>query len=180
MKNPGVWVMADLSDDDRGHGMGIVVEYAGAKGKSKWVKSSAFHWDYTQFGGDRGVPAKLDQTIEMLVVKHNAELGGFNQWTLNGQAFSMRAMKPLYKIQKGRRYRLRIRNGSDDIHPRHLHRHSFELMRIAGKPTTGLMKDVVMLGVTRKWNSISSPTIRAARVSLSSAIAHGFRLHGII
>ena len=25
---PGVWVLGDLSDDDRGHGMGIVVEYA--------------------------------------------------------------------------------------------------------------------------------------------------------
>jgi FtsP/CotA-like multicopper oxidase with cupredoxin domain len=35
---------------------------------------------------------------------------------------------------------------SDDIHPLHLHRHSFELTRIAGKPTTGVIKDVVMLG----------------------------------
>ncbi len=31
MKHPGVWVMGDLSDDDRGHGMGIVVEYAGQR-----------------------------------------------------------------------------------------------------------------------------------------------------
>jgi FtsP/CotA-like multicopper oxidase with cupredoxin domain len=35
---------------------------------------------------------------------------------------------------------------SDDVHPIHLHRHSFELTRIAGKPTSGVMKDVVMLG----------------------------------
>jgi FtsP/CotA-like multicopper oxidase with cupredoxin domain len=39
-----------------------------------------------------------------------------------------------------------MRNASDDIHPVHLHRHSFELTRIAGKPTAGLIKDVVMLG----------------------------------
>jgi len=29
MHHPGVWVMGDLADDDRGHGMGIVVEYSG-------------------------------------------------------------------------------------------------------------------------------------------------------
>src|SRR5271165_4816832 len=27
MTHPGVWVMGDLADDDRRHGMGIVVEY---------------------------------------------------------------------------------------------------------------------------------------------------------
>lgn len=81
----------------------------------------------------------------MTIVKHNAALGGFNQWTLNGQAFSMEAMKPRYRVQPGRRYRLRLRNASDDIHPLHLHRHSFELVRAGGKPTAGVVKDVVML-----------------------------------
>jgi FtsP/CotA-like multicopper oxidase with cupredoxin domain len=38
MNHPGVWVMGDLSDDDRGHGMGIVVEYAGRSGKPQWIK----------------------------------------------------------------------------------------------------------------------------------------------
>ncbi len=32
-----------------------------------------------------------------------------------------------------------------DIHPMRLHRHSFELTRIAGRPTSGVVKDVVML-----------------------------------
>ena len=45
MNHPGVWVMGDLSDDDRGHGMGIVVEYAGQKGKPQWVKPKPFRWD---------------------------------------------------------------------------------------------------------------------------------------
>src|SRR5258708_791992 len=31
MNAPGVWVLGDLTDDDREHGMGIVVEYAGRK-----------------------------------------------------------------------------------------------------------------------------------------------------
>ena len=38
------------------------------------------------------------------------------------------------------------RNRSDDIHPVHLHRHSFELTKFAGKATSGVMKDAVMVG----------------------------------
>ena len=41
MKNPGIWVMGDLADDDRTRGMGIVIEYAGRTGKPKWVKPAA-------------------------------------------------------------------------------------------------------------------------------------------
>src|ERR1700704_1288424 len=50
------------------------------------------------------------------------------------------------RLPQGRRYRLRMHNASDDIHPIHLHRHSFELTKLAGKPTAGVMKDVVMVG----------------------------------
>ncbi len=147
MNHPGVWVMGDLADDDRGHGMGIVVEYANAKGKPQWTKPKPFKLDYTQFG-KTGVAAAAapDQTIAMTIVKNNGALGGFNQWTLNGEAFSMQTMKPLYTLHEGRRYRLKLRNASDDIHPLHLHRHIFELTRVAGRPTAGVIKDVVMLG----------------------------------
>ena len=146
MKHPGVWVMGDLADDDRRHGMGIVVEYAAEKGKPQWIKPKPFRWDYTRFGEANGTPALPDETIEMTIVKHNGALNGFNQWTLNREAFSMETVKPMYPVHEGRRYRLKFRNASDDIHPLHLHRHSFELTRIAGKPTAGVIKDVVMLG----------------------------------
>jgi FtsP/CotA-like multicopper oxidase with cupredoxin domain len=146
MKHPGVWVLGDLSDDDRGHGMGIVIEYAGYNGEPQWAKPEPFHWDYTQFGKANAEPTAPDETIEMTIVKRNAALGGFNQWTLNGEAFSMETMKPMITLHEGRRYRLKFRNASDDIHPLHLHRHSFELTRIGGKPTAGVIKDVVMLG----------------------------------
>lgn len=146
MNHPGVWVMGDLSDDDRRHGMGIIVEYAGAKGKAQWTKPEPFRWDYTRFGKPNATPAAPDETIEMTILKHNGALKGFNQWTLNGEAFSMDTMKPMYTVREGRRYRLKFRNASDDIHPLHLHRHSFELVRVGGKPTAGVIKDVVMLG----------------------------------
>jgi len=147
MKNPGVWIMGDLADDDRGHGMGIVVEYAGMTGKPQWVKPKPFHWDYAQFG-KAGVAAQAtpDETIQMTIVKHNAAEHGFNRWTLNGKAFSMDTMTPMFTIHQGKHYRLKLRNASDDIHPLHLHRHSFELTRIGGRPTSGVIKDVVMLG----------------------------------
>jgi FtsP/CotA-like multicopper oxidase with cupredoxin domain len=146
MNHPGVWVMGDLADDDRKRGMGIVVEYAGKNGKPQWVKPKPFHWDYARFGGADAPPVTPDGTIEMTIIKHNAALNGFNQWTLNGEAFSMETMKPAFTVHEGGRYRLKVRNASDDIHPLHLHRHGFELTRIGGKQTSGVIKDVVMLG----------------------------------
>ncbi len=146
MNHPGVWVMGDLDDDDRGHGMGIVIEYAGRAGPPQWAKPQPFRWDYTRFGKAGATAAAPDETIEIAIVKHNAAADGFNLWTLNGQAFSMRTMKPMYTVHEGKRYRLKFRNASDDVHPLHLHRHSFELRRIGGKPTAGVIKDVVMLG----------------------------------
>jgi FtsP/CotA-like multicopper oxidase with cupredoxin domain len=146
MNRPGVWVMGDLADDDRGRGMGIVIEYALQKGKPQWIKPKPYRWDYSLFGKPGASPAPPDETTEFTILKHNAALGGFNQWTLNGEAFSMDTMKPMVSIHEGKRYRLKFRNASDDIHPLHLHRHSFELVRIGGKPTAGVIKDVVMLG----------------------------------
>ena len=147
MTHPGVWVLGDLGDEDRKNGMGMVVEYAGRTGKPVWLPpSKPFHWDYTRFGRTDDASRTLDETIEMTFAKDNAARDGFNLWTINGEAFSMDAMTPMFQLREGRRYRLRMRNASDDIHPVHLHRHSFELTRVAGKNTAGIVKDVVMVG----------------------------------
>ncbi len=146
MNHPGVWTMGDLADDDRKQGMGVVVEYANAKGKPEWVQPKPFKWDYTAFGKPGAAAAQPDEIIEMLFVKNNAADHGFNRWTINGVAFSMDKMEAMFHLHEGRRYRLKLRNQSDDIHSIHLHRHSFELTRIAGKQTAGIIKDVVMLG----------------------------------
>ena len=146
MKQPGVWVMGDLADDDRGHGMGIVVEYAGHKGKPVWMPPKPFHWNYARFAKKNGAPAEPDEVIEMTFTKRNAAKNGFNLWAINDVVFSSDAMTPAYHLREGKRYRLRMRNASDDIHPIHLHRHSFELTKIAGTAMSGIMKDVVMVG----------------------------------
>jgi FtsP/CotA-like multicopper oxidase with cupredoxin domain len=148
MNHPGVWVLGDLDNDDRRHGLGIVVEYGGNSGKPVWLAPPAFRWDYTRFGRAGTTVAAPDETIEMLFAKDNAAEEGFNRWTINGNAFPMSsAVAPAsFHLHEGKRYRIRMRNASDDIHPIHLHRHSFELTRVGGKATAGILKDVVMLG----------------------------------
>jgi FtsP/CotA-like multicopper oxidase with cupredoxin domain len=146
MNHPGVWIMGDTADDDRRHGMGIVVEYAGQRGKPQWISPRPFHWNYAHFGQAGAQPSQPDQVFDMTLAKQNAADGGFNRWTINDIPFSEENMQPMFRLQQGKRYRLRLRNTSDDIHPIHLHRHSFELVRVAGQPTSGVMKDVVMVG----------------------------------
>ena len=48
-------------------------------------------------------------------------------------------------LHKGGRYRLVFDNQTDDAHPVHLHRNSFELTRVNGKPTAGVIKDAVLV-----------------------------------
>ena len=148
MNHPGVWIMGDLADDDRGHGMGIVVEYAGRTGKAAWVAPPAFKWSYARFAKPGAAAAAPDEPIEMTFAKDNAAEGGFNRWSINGISFPMmeNTAPASFHLHQGRRYRIHMRNASDDIHPVHLHRHSFELANIAGMPSAGILKDVVMLG----------------------------------
>jgi FtsP/CotA-like multicopper oxidase with cupredoxin domain len=147
MNHPGVWILGDLDNDDRRHGMGIVMEYAGRTGKPAWIAPPTFKWDYTRFA-NASAEVAADQTFEMTFAKDNAAEEGFNRWTINGDAYPMMqgVIPAAFHVVQGKRYRLRMRNGSDDIHPIHLHRHSFELTKIAGKSTAGIFKDVLMLG----------------------------------
>ena len=148
MNHPGVWILGDTADDDRKHGMGIVVEYAGSRGKGQWVSPPKSRWNYAKFAKPGATAAKPDQTFEMLFAKDNAAEEGFNRWTINGTSYPMTSHpEPAnFHLKQGSRYRLRMRNASDDIHPIHLHRHLFELASVAGQAQAGVMKDVVMLG----------------------------------
>ena len=50
MKSPGKWVLGDTDDEARGHGAGIVVEYARSTGKPLWTRPAEARWDYRLFG----------------------------------------------------------------------------------------------------------------------------------
>jgi len=152
MNHPGTWIMGDLDNDDRNRGMGIVVEYASANvkaapSKGMWIAPAPFRWNYSAFAKPGMAPAP-DQSFTMTFVKDNAADNGFNRWSINGVAYPQtnEMASPAYHLEKGKRYRIRLRNASDDIHPIHLHRHTFEVTSYAGQPMSGLMKDVLMLG----------------------------------
>jgi FtsP/CotA-like multicopper oxidase with cupredoxin domain len=142
MNNPGVWILGTPKDDDRKNGMGIVVEYSGKTGSPRWVKPQKKAWDYTIFGRD-GAAQTPEETIALGFGKINGGKGGFNRWTINGSSFAEKAQPKT--LQRGKLYRLVFDNQTDDAHPVHLHRNSFELTKVAGKETAGILKDVVLV-----------------------------------
>ena len=156
MKNPGVWILGTPKDDDRKNGMGIVVEYANKTGAPRWVKPARKAWDYTMFGESRPAP-KPDEVIPLVFGKINGGTGQFNRWTVNGKSYDEKAEPRV--LQKGRRYRLVFDNQTDDAHPVHLHRNSFELTNVYGKPTAGVLKDVVLVRGFKKIEADFTPAM---------------------
>src|SRR6516164_10855696 len=146
MKEPGVWVLGETVDEDRKRGMGIVVEYAGAKGAPQWQEPEPFRWAYRRFAKPDAAAALPDKTLVLTIATRIGARAGFDEFTINGTPFSMKAKQPRFRLDGGKRYRLHLRNATDDTHPIHLHRHSFEITSIVGMPTAGVIKDVALLG----------------------------------
>src|ERR1700737_554117 len=111
-------------------------------------RSSGFQVELHTFRETRRDCSRIGRDLRYDLRQRQCAEEGFNRWTINGVAYPMtrEAVRATFHLKQGKRYRLRMRNASDDIHPIHLHRHSFELTRLAGKPTAGILKDVVMLG----------------------------------
>jgi len=86
MNQPGVWVLGDLADDDRSHGMGIVVEYAGQKASHDGSSRNRSAGIMRVRQGECCTNL-TDETIEMTIVKRNAARDGFNQWTSMAKPF---------------------------------------------------------------------------------------------
>ena len=154
MKNPGVWILGTPKDDDRKNGMGIVVEYANKTGEPRWIAPPKKAWDYTLFGDNRSTPIP-DEVIPLVFGKINGGKGGFNRWTINGKGYD--AKDEPRRLAKGKRYRLVFDNQTDDAHPVHLHRNSFELTSVYGKPASGVLKDVVLVKGYRKIEADVTP-----------------------
>jgi FtsP/CotA-like multicopper oxidase with cupredoxin domain len=139
MNSPGVWVFGSIDDDERAKGMGVVVEYAGRRGGPQWAKPQDVKWDYATFAGNAAIESP-DHTFHLVFEKIPGGRGGFNRWTINGKSFPDTDPLP---VEQGKRYRLILDNKSGDAHPIHLHRHTFELTKVAGKGTSGVLKDVI-------------------------------------
>jgi FtsP/CotA-like multicopper oxidase with cupredoxin domain len=142
MNNPGVWVFGSTDDDDRGMGMGIVVEYENRRGEPQWIKPQQTAWDYAAFARKDAAP-QPDETINLKFEKVPGGRGGYNRWTINGKSWP--DTNPLFTVREGKRYRLVMDNHSGDSHPVHLHRHTFEVTKVGDMAMSGLMKDTISL-----------------------------------
>jgi FtsP/CotA-like multicopper oxidase with cupredoxin domain len=141
MDHSGVWILGATEDHDRRGGMGIVVEYAGQSGEPRWVAPAEAGWSYLAFGN----PRANSQTAELVPLVFEQKFIGHNwmdAWKINGKSFPK--TDPI-RVRANQRYRLLFDNRSDEAHPVHLHRHSFELTKVEGVETSGIVKDVVVL-----------------------------------
>jgi FtsP/CotA-like multicopper oxidase with cupredoxin domain len=142
MNAPGVWVLGSTLEKARQMGLGMVVEYAGSKGEPVWKDPAPVEWDYSQFANAAAATVSVpDETFTLTFRDIGAKKGtNFDIWTINNKSWP--EVEPLM-VQAGKRYRMILRNGSGDQHPIHLHRHTFEVVRIGDKKMSGLMKDVI-------------------------------------
>ena len=139
MTTPGVWLLGSTDAAERAKGLGRTIEYAGRKGEAVWSDPDEVAWDYLRFANESKAP-EPDVRVPMVFAPVPAGADGFQRWTVNGKVYP--DGEPM-KVQKGKRYRLGFLNSSAEVHPLHLHRHSFELVSVAGRKCSGLMKDVV-------------------------------------
>jgi FtsP/CotA-like multicopper oxidase with cupredoxin domain len=145
MNQPGAWILGEVRKHIQAAGMGVVVEYAESSGKPQWVQPESLAWDYLQFAATGPAPVGGEIVRVPLVFASKFQgHGAPDRWTINGKSFPNTDTQML---TPGRRYRLIFENKSMDDHPVHLHRHSFELRRIAGSAEAhGILKDVVIVG----------------------------------
>jgi len=144
MNNPGVWILGAPEDDVRNAGLGVVIEYANQRRQPQWIAPGPASWDYTLFGrtpAAAGAAEPERRIIDMRFEKIPRGRGSFNSFLVNGKEYPH---EQEFVLQHGMRYRLILRNRTDDAHPLHLHRHVFELVEIYGKSTAGILKDTVV------------------------------------
>jgi FtsP/CotA-like multicopper oxidase with cupredoxin domain len=141
MSQPGVWILGSTDDPTRNAGLGVVVEYANQHREPQWVMPSRPVWDYTIFGRTAAA-ASPEHTIDMVFEKVPSGAGQFNLWHVNGKPYPHDRE---FVLEEGARHRLVFRNRTDDSHPVHLHRHLFEVVDVNGRPTSGVMKDTVIV-----------------------------------
>jgi FtsP/CotA-like multicopper oxidase with cupredoxin domain len=142
MNNPGNWILGAPEDPIRTAGLGILVEYANQHRQPQWIKPKSLLWDYTLFGKPAAASPSTAQNIDMTFEKVPGGAGKFNTFLVNGKPYPH---DNEFVLHQGQRYRLTFHNRTDDAHPLHLHRHQLELVDFNGKPTSGLIKDTVVV-----------------------------------
>jgi FtsP/CotA-like multicopper oxidase with cupredoxin domain len=174
MSHPGVWVLGATDDNLRRAGLGVVVEYAGAHGPPQFPAQPGIYWDYTRFGRNAR-PTQPAHTIDMVFEKVPAGARPFNLWTINGKPYPHERE---FVLVQGQRYRLNFHNRTDDAHPVHLHRHLFELADMNGKPTSGIIKDTVVVPTYGRVSvdfTADQPGLSLFHCHIQSHMDYGFK-----
>jgi FtsP/CotA-like multicopper oxidase with cupredoxin domain len=135
MVSAGIWWLGEARAAQRDAGMAIAVEYAGETGAPRWLPPRPFAWDYGLFGSKP--PDRAPS--ETLTFAFKAKPDG-HTWMINGKSYP--DTDPIV-VQEGRRYRWILDNQSADDHPVHLHRHTFEVLRVGDSRMSGIWKDVL-------------------------------------
>ena len=131
MNTPGVWVLGEVRKHVQAAGMAIVVEYANATGAPKWHQPPNLVWNYEQFAASQSADQPANQPCAGPPSSSRSSSSRSSTATAASSAGPSTASPiPTYGIaplRQGRRYRLQFIKNSNDDHPLHLHRHSFEL-----------------------------------------------------
>jgi FtsP/CotA-like multicopper oxidase with cupredoxin domain len=135
MTSAGVWWLGEVRNAQREAGMAIAIEYAGQSGRPRWTPPPAVAWDYAVFGSPP-TDRLADETRSFVF---RAKPDG-HSWTINGKSYP--DSDPIV-VREGRRYRWVFDNQSADDHPVHLHRHTFEVVRVGDRRMSGILKDVL-------------------------------------
>jgi FtsP/CotA-like multicopper oxidase with cupredoxin domain len=141
MNRPGIWIFGTTDDHARENGMGVVIEYAGQTGAARWTAPGDTRWDYVAFG-NRASAVEPAERVPLVFEKKFAGHNWVDKWSINGKSYPK--TDPI-RVKANERYRLVLDNRSDEAHPIHLHRHTFELTKVEGVATSGVRKDVVMV-----------------------------------
>jgi len=144
MSNPGVWMLGAVNNHERASGLALPIEYVGHTGAPRWFPPSQRDWEYQKFAEPvaPGTVRDVDEIIPLVIAKRFLKRNGMDEWRVNSKVFED---APIIRLVQGRRYRFRFLNASREAHPVHLHRHSFEITAISGRPTGGIVKDTVVL-----------------------------------
>jgi len=135
MSRAGVWWLGEVRQAQREGGMAIAIEFAGQSGPPRWIAPRPFTWDYGIFSATAPERAPLDTLIMAFKAKPDG-----HTWMINGKSYPN--TDPIV-VRAGRRYRWIFDNQSADDHPVHLHRHTFEVVRVGERRMSGILKDVL-------------------------------------
>jgi FtsP/CotA-like multicopper oxidase with cupredoxin domain len=164
MDSPGVWILGSPDDKARSLGMGIVIEYADRTGSPIWNSpDSHTPWSYASFAKKHEPAPQPHRTLGFSLERRPPGPDGFDNWAMVCDS------QTAHLLHAGERVRITLINATDEPHPMHLHRMSFDLVRIAGVACTDIRKDTVTVAPFQQVELDLTP---AASSSAGPALFH--------